>query len=101
MTDSIEAAIFKKRKNLLSADVIQKSPSDAKILRIFIIIKIIKESPEQLEKKNSDEKKSDKAAEYLFSEIPHRDYIEELENSEIQKKKIKGNDDLNLEKKII
>jgi hypothetical protein len=83
MADSIEAAISKKCKNLLFTDVTQESPSGAKILRIFIIIKIIKESPEQLKEKDSDEEKSNKAAKYLFSEIPHGNRIEELENSEI------------------
>jgi hypothetical protein len=54
-----------------------------------------------LEKKNNDEKKSNKAAEYLFSETPHKNRIEELKNSEIQKEKNKRNNNLNFEKKII
>jgi hypothetical protein len=70
-------------------------------LRIFIIIKIMKESPEQLKKEDNDEKKSNKAIKYLFSETPYRNRIEKLKDSEIQGKKNKRNDDLDFEKKII
>jgi hypothetical protein len=70
-------------------------------LRTFIVIKAIRESPEQFEEKDSDEEKSGRIIEYLFSEASYKNRIEELEGSEIQEKKNKGNADLDPEKKIM